>query len=32
MNTDSWRSKVAQAIADAVDAQFSGSSGDQASR
>jgi N-acetylmuramoyl-L-alanine amidase len=30
MNTDSWRSKVADAIADAVDAQFSRSS--QASR
>jgi N-acetylmuramoyl-L-alanine amidase len=32
MNTDSWRSKVAEAIANAVDAQFSPSSGDQAAR
>jgi N-acetylmuramoyl-L-alanine amidase len=32
MNTDSWRSKVAGAIADAVDAQFTGSSGEQAAR
>jgi N-acetylmuramoyl-L-alanine amidase len=32
MNTDSWRSKVADAIADAVDAQFAPSSGEQAAR
>jgi N-acetylmuramoyl-L-alanine amidase len=32
MNTDSWRAKVAEAIADAVDAQFSPSSGEQAAR
>jgi len=32
MNTDSWRAKVAEAIADAVDAQFSPSAGEQAAR
>jgi len=32
MNTDSWRSKVAGAIADAVDAQFAPASGSQAAR
>jgi N-acetylmuramoyl-L-alanine amidase len=32
MNTDSWRTKVAGAIADAVDAQFSRSSPSQAAR
>jgi N-acetylmuramoyl-L-alanine amidase len=32
MNTDSWRSRVALAIADAVDAQFAPSSPTQASR
>ncbi len=32
MNTDAWRSKVADAIADAVDAQFAPSSGAQAAR
>ena len=32
MNSDSWRAKVAQAIADAVDAQFARVSGSQALR
>ena len=32
MNTDAWRSKVANAIADAVDAQFAPSSAAQAAR
>jgi N-acetylmuramoyl-L-alanine amidase len=32
MNTDSWRSRVAEAIANAVDAQFAPSSPTQASR
>jgi len=32
MNTDSWRAKVADAVADAVDAQFSRPSPPQASR
>jgi N-acetylmuramoyl-L-alanine amidase len=32
MNTDSWRIKVADAIADAVDAQFAPSFGSQAAR
>ena len=32
MNTDSWRSRVADAIANAVDAQFAPSSASQASR
>jgi N-acetylmuramoyl-L-alanine amidase len=32
MNTDSWRTKIAGAIADAVDAQFAPASASQASR
>ena len=32
MNTDAWRAKVANAIADAVDAQFAPSSAAQAAR
>jgi N-acetylmuramoyl-L-alanine amidase len=32
MNTDSWRSRVAEAIANAVDAQFAPSSASQAAR
>ncbi|HEY1876527.1 MAG TPA: N-acetylmuramoyl-L-alanine amidase [Rhizomicrobium sp.] len=32
MNTDSWRSRVAEAIANAVDAQFTPSSASQAAR
>jgi N-acetylmuramoyl-L-alanine amidase len=32
MNTDAWRSRVADAIADAVDAQFATSSAAQAAR
>jgi N-acetylmuramoyl-L-alanine amidase len=32
MNTDSWRAKVAGAIADAVDAQFAPPSSTQAAR
>jgi len=32
MNTDSWRAKVAGAIADAVDAQFAPSLPSQAAR
>ena len=32
MNTDAWRTRVAEAIADAVDAQFAPSSGAQAAK